>query len=220
MMDKKLSRRKFLRIAGGVVGAGVVACGGSAYFGLRTPSSVVYKEDFCEGEKDKKFLFAYSSRSGATGEIAEKIAASICTLGYTADLMRIQNVQSLDVYHAVVIGSPVYMGRVMGDCVSFIEKYEKILYSIPTAFFGVGLTMKVDTQENRSKMREFFSPAIDALNPELVEYFAGQIKLDTLPPLFRIFAQLDSGGVLAEGDYRDWEAISTWGAELKQKMDI
>ena len=44
--------------------------------------------------------------------------------------------------------------------------------------------------------------------------FSGRIDLATLPPLYRMFAQADNEGILAEGDYRDWKVISTWAEEL------
>jgi hypothetical protein len=44
--------------------------------------------------------------------------------------------------------------------------------------------------------------------------FAGRIDLDTLPFLYRQFAQADTEGILAEGDYRDWAAIDAWSGNL------
>ena len=72
--EKAISRRKFLKIAGGVLGGGVLLCGGGAYFGLQAPASVVFPESSC-GDGGSRVLVAYASKCGATGEIAERYCA-------------------------------------------------------------------------------------------------------------------------------------------------
>ena len=213
-----VTRRKFLKVAGGAVGVGIAACGGTAYFGTRSPAKVVFPNSTCPSFDDKRLLVTYASKSGATGEIADRITTSLCNRGYAVDLKHFPDVGDISTYSGFVMGSPVYMGRVMGSFVSFIEKFQQGLRSRPSAFFGVGLTMKEDSPENRTEMDTYFAPAIDALQPEKINYFGGRIKMDTLPFLYRVFAQADTEGILTEGDYRDWNVIDNWANQLAEDL--
>jgi menaquinone-dependent protoporphyrinogen oxidase len=58
-----------------------------------------------------KVLVAYASKYGATAGIAEAIAATLRQEGLEADARPAQEVRDLGGYRAVVLGSPVYMGR-------------------------------------------------------------------------------------------------------------
>ena len=104
------------------------------------------------------------------------------------DFQHDKDMESSKNYQATIISSPVCMGRFMGDCVSFIGKNTDVLQIIPTAFFGVGLTMKEDTKVNREKMADIFAPAVETLQPSWIEYFPGRIQLENLPFLYRLLA--------------------------------
>ena len=59
--------------------------------------------------------------------------------------------------------------------------------------------------------RKYFTPA-------LVGTFAGRIEFDTLPFLYRQFAQADKEDILAEGDFRDWPQIDAWSEEISTNL--
>jgi menaquinone-dependent protoporphyrinogen oxidase len=61
-------------------------------------------------ERDR-VLVAYSSKHGATAEIAEAIAKTLSAAGLDVDVRRARRVRSLRPYRAVVLGSAVYAGR-------------------------------------------------------------------------------------------------------------
>ena len=58
-----------------------------------------------------RVLVAYGSRHGSTAEIAEAIAATLREAGLAVDCRKAGEVDSLDGYDAVVLGSAVYMRR-------------------------------------------------------------------------------------------------------------
>ena len=215
MVDQKLvSRRKFLKIAGGALGAGVMTCGGAAFFGLRTPSTVKFPEhSFCEGQS-KKILVAYATKSGATAEISKAITESLCARGLSAELKRANHVTSLEGYQGVVLGTAIYMGNPLKEAANFVEKFGSQMANIPLAIFDVCLTMKEATSENEKTALAYLKPISDLIAPIKTGAFGGRISFTTLPPLYRMFAQADKQGILAEGDFRDWGAISTWAEDL------
>jgi menaquinone-dependent protoporphyrinogen oxidase len=215
LVDQKLvSRRKFLKIAGGAIGAGVLACGGAAYFGLRTPSSVKFSEESLCQVQGKRILVAYASKCGATSEISIAITNALCAGGLSAELKKAEHVVSLDGYQGVVLGSAIYMGNPLKEAVSFIEKFASKMTGIPFALFDVGLTMKEKTPENEKTALDYLRPISNIVTPVKTAAFAGRINYSTLPPLYRMFAQADKEGILAEGDFRDWTAIDNWTKEL------
>ena len=215
MTDQRLvSRRKFLKIAGGALGAGVVACGGAAFFGLRTPSSVHFPEEsFCEGQS-KRILVAYASKCGATSEISGAITEALCIGGLSAELKRADHVVSLEGYQGVVLGTAIYMGKPLKEAIKFVEEFGSQMAGIPFALFDVCLTMKENTPENEKTALDYLKPISTIVTPVKTAAFAGRIDYASLPPVYRMFAEADKAGILAEGDFRDWTAISTWAKDL------
>jgi len=91
------------------------------------------------------------------------------------------------------------------------------------AFFCGRLTMKEDTEENRSTAMGFLKPLREAA-PEVeaveVGLFAGAVLSDTkeyrrLFPLLKIRIRAMAQ---SEPDHRDWEAICAWAGELRPKL--
>jgi len=212
--DRVVSRRKFLKIAGSIMGGGVLLCGGGAYFGLQTPNLVDFPKSECGSAESRRVLVVYASKCGATGEVAARMADNLCAQGLSVDLARARDIRSVDQYSHIVLGSAVYMGKVLNESLDFAEKFLTAASDKQIAVFDVCLTMKENTPENVQTalgyldgFREFFTPA-------LVGTFAGRIDLGTLPFLYRQFAQADSEGILAEGDYRDWSAIDAWASSI------
>jgi len=215
LVDQKLvSRRKFLKIAGGALGAGILTCGGGALLGLRTPSSVKFPEhSFCEGQ-GKKILVTYATKCGSTAEIATAITESLCSGGLSAELKRASNVKSVDGYQGIVIGTAIYMGSPLKEATDFVERFGSQMADTPLAIFDVCLTMKEAAPENQRVALDYLKSISGVISPIKTGAFSGRIDLSTLPPLYRMFAQADNEGILAEGDYRDWKVISTWAEEL------
>jgi menaquinone-dependent protoporphyrinogen oxidase len=212
--DRAVSRRKFLKIAGSIMGGGVLLCGGGAYLGLQTPGSVDFPRSECGSAESNRVLVAYASKCGATGEIAAHIADNLCTTGFTVDLARAREVRSVDQYSHIVLGSAVYMGKVLNESLDFAEKFHTAASEKQIAVFDVCLTMKENTPENVQAALGYLDGFRKFFTPSLVGTFAGRIDLDTLPFLYRQFAQADSEGILAEGDYRDWAAIDGWATQI------
>lgn len=212
--DKAVSRRKFLKIAGSIMGGGVLLCGGGAYLGLKTPRSVDFPRSECGSAESGRVLVAYASQCGATGEVAARIADKLCVAGLSVDLTRARDVRSVDLYSHIVLGSAVYMGKVLKESVDFAENFLAAATDKRIALFNVCLSMKENTSENVQTALGYLDVFREFFTPSLVGTFAGRIDLDTLPFLYRQFAQADSEGILAEGDYRDWAQIDAWAAQI------
>jgi menaquinone-dependent protoporphyrinogen oxidase len=150
-------------------------------------------------------LVVYASKRGST---AETIAATLRREGQGVCLEKVEDVQTLDTYDAVVIGSAVYMKRWRGDARHFLKKHWKALKQKPFWVFSsrpVGdpsddnpdwaeppkIAAKVEEQRARSLRR---LPATEPKN------FMDRAMVEGIHSEFR--------------DRRDWTEIRDWAHKV------
>lgn len=207
----KITRRRFLKVAGGTVGAGALACVGLGILATRSPE-VEFAESSCgEENMGDKILVAYASRAGSTGEVAEAIGEVLCDADAAVDVRLAKDVTDVSPYRAVVVGSAIYMGRWMSEAVKFVETHRDALSRVPVAYFTVCLTMKDDTEENRRTVAAYLDPVREVVQPVDVGLFAGRLDSSMLSFFYRLIIKMMKQ---PEGDYRNWEAIRAWAGEL------
>jgi len=92
-------------------------------------------------------LVAYATRYGSTAEVAEAIGDELRKTGVEVDVQPIDDIQGLSRYQAVIIGSPIYMGKWLPEAQVFVERHQQYLRGIPVAYFAVGLTVAGETPD-------------------------------------------------------------------------
>ncbi len=163
-----------------------------------------------------RFLVAYASLRGSTAEIAQAVGKELQSAGYGVDVVEMRSVSSLESYHAVVVGEPVYMGRV-GNIGKFVSRHCNSLKLLPVAAFGVGIApveKKPGAVENEMKI---LHKALSPLEPVAETIFAGKVELEKLSFLQKWMIGKVKSPV---GDFRDWSAIARWAKELPGKMGV
>jgi menaquinone-dependent protoporphyrinogen oxidase len=214
-MENKISRRRFLTLAGGAAGIAVLSCGGVTALGTRQlPVDLV--QSSCEGEQMEKMLVAYATRCGSTGEVAEAIGKAVCEAGAAVDVRPVKDVKDVSAYQAVVVGSAIRMGRWLPEATRFVEKHRAALGRVPLAYFGVCLAMSEDTEEKRREAEGYLQPVRDLVQPAEQAMFAGAVIYQRLPFLLRYL--MKNVIKASEGDFRDWEAIRAWAGGLPAKL--
>ena len=158
-----------------------------------------------------KILVAYASRCGSTGEVAEDIGQVLCEAGAAVDVRLAKDVTDVSPYRAVIVGSGIRMGRWLPEAVKFVETYREPLSRVPVAYFLTCLTLMDDTEENRRTAAAYLDPVREIVQPADVGIFAGTMDYSKLPFLFRLMMK---GMGSPEGDFRDWEVIRAWAADL------
>jgi menaquinone-dependent protoporphyrinogen oxidase len=86
-----------------------------------------------------RILVAYATRKGSTAEIAQAIGSKLNSEEYTVDVSEMKSITSLKGYNAVVIGAPVYTGKVSGDVTAFVATNKDELVRLPVAGFVTGI---------------------------------------------------------------------------------
>jgi menaquinone-dependent protoporphyrinogen oxidase len=210
------NRRRFLQAAGLAIGAGALSCAGLTYWATQE-RGIEFVESNCgkETKMGDRILVAYASKCGSTGEVAEAVGKVLCDAGAAVDVKRAQEVKDLKPYRAAVLGTAIRMSKPLSEAVNLAKKLRASDASLPVACFSCGLAMKADTPENREKAEQFLTPLLEEVkSPVGIGLFGGKLDYSTLPPLFRWMFSQDKSGEMAEGDWRNWDAIRAWAEGL------
>ncbi len=124
-----------------------------------------------------RILVAYASRNGSTAEIAQAIGRELQSAGYAADVAEVKTISSLEGYQAVVIGGPLYMGKVVSEIGKFVGRHAKELGRLPVAAFAVGTTPVNGTPDALENARKSLRTGVTPLVPVAETVFAGRLIL-------------------------------------------
>jgi len=193
----------------------------------------------------KKILVAYTTNSGTTADVAQAIGEELGKDGVQVDVRRIEEVDSLDAYTAVVVGGPMIMGW-HGTAVKFVKKHQQALSRVPVAYFLTAMSLtrtgetsvdgvpiyvdamlakapknaaRLDFKERYATTTNYLRPVLKAapsVKPVGVGFFGGRLDLYRLNLLQKLFCLLV---IQAQpGDFRHWPVIREWAASLRPTL--
>jgi menaquinone-dependent protoporphyrinogen oxidase len=165
----------------------------------------------------ERILVAYASRKGSTAEIAQAVGKELQSAGYSVDVVEMNTISSLAGYNAVVIGGPLYMGKVVGDVGKFVGKHREALVKLPVAAFTVGVAPVSKDPVQIDNAMKILHTSIAPLQPIAETVFAGRVDPTKLSFIQRWMIGKVKSPV---GDFRDWDAIARWARELPGKMGV
>ena len=165
-----------------------------------------------------KILVAYATKCGSTEEVAQAIGRVLANGGAEVDVMPVQKVKDLAPYSAVVLGTCIRMSKPIREVMFFARKHRRALNERPVALFSVGLGPRNKTPEGDQAAAEFIRPLEEIVKPAKLGLFAGKVDHSKLGFPMRLIAKKDDTGTLAEGDWRDWDAIEAWAQELAPEL--
>lgn len=165
-----------------------------------------------------KILVTYGTWAGSTGEVAEAIGKTWREQGVTVDVEAARDVADASPYTAVLVGSGIRAGRLHPDVLKLLKAQQAALSEVPVAYFVVCLSMMEDTEEQRREVMGYLEAAREAapqVEPVGTGLFGGVMDYDKLALPIRLMMKTMKS---PEGDYRDWEAIRTWVAEVRPAL--
>ncbi|MHB1294135.1 MAG: flavodoxin domain-containing protein [Anaerolineae bacterium] len=163
-------------------------------------------------EANDKILVTYVSRYGTTAEVAEVIAEVLRAQGREVVLRPVADVSDLRPYRGVILGAPIYGGKLLEGAETFVQTFREELSLQPVAFFTLGLSMRDKSPEALAEARQALAPLRDARTPVDEAHFAGSAT--KLPFFMRLFMRFRGSG----GDYRDVQTIRAWAVKLGPRM--
>ena len=189
-----------------------------------------------------RILVAYTTNAGSTTEVAEAVATELGKDGAQVDLVRLEQVTSLEGYHAVVIGAPMILGWHRA-AQKFVKTHRAVLASVPAAYFCTAMSLTQTTgspsgapplfidpwlakapknparlsyKENYAAPASYLKPilkAAPAVKPVSIAFFGGKLEMFRLKLLQALFVMVI---IQAQpGDLRNWSAIQEWAASLR-----
>jgi menaquinone-dependent protoporphyrinogen oxidase len=164
-----------------------------------------------------RILVAYASRKGSTAGIAQAIGKELTLEGYTVDVSEMKSVTSLAGYNAVVLGAPVYTGKVTGDVAAFVSTNKDELSRVPVAGFVTGIAPVFPKTGDVKGFTDQLVTALSPVRPVAVTMFAGTLDAGKMNLVERSLTMLMK---VPRGDFRDWDAIAAWAKTLAGKMGV
>ncbi len=161
-----------------------------------------------------KFLVAYATKHGSTAEIADAVGAALREEGHLAEVMQAVDVTNTAQFDAVVIGTPIYAGKILKDAVRFVEKHQMALHTKPVFVFLVGQSLKDPDSGAFAKANAALKPVNEMIHVRETGYFGGKLDRANLP----VIGFFVMRGAKVQ-DYRDWAQIRTWAKGLAMKID-
>lgn len=153
-----------------------------------------------------KILITYTTNAGSTADVARIIGEALGKDGTPVDVRRIEEVQDLAAYTAVVVGGPMIVGWHKA-ALKFIMQHQQALSSLPAAYFftaknltdtgitsveGIPLALdpnlakppknpnRLTIKERYAKVENYLRPALrvaPAVKPLSAAFFAGRLEL-------------------------------------------
>lgn len=166
-------------------------------------------------------LIAYATRGGATGEVAQAIAAVLQEPGLTVEVTPVSEVKSLLWKGAVILGAPLYVGNFPKEFHQFVRTHRKALEPLRAWCFVLGPTRRdqKDFDAARSQAEKQLG-RYPWLRPADLHIFGGRWNMNSIPFPFSLIRRLP-GNPLAKvpaEDIRDWAAIREWATGIARQL--
>lgn len=170
----------------------------------------------------RKLLVTYASRGGSTGGVAQAIGKTLADGGAQVDVRRMSEVRDLTAYSGVVAGSAIRGKAWLPEAMDFLDAHQQELRSKRVAAFLVCITLAMPIDPKyKGFVSTFMKDVRGLLRPVSEGYFAGALDYGTVPlvPDGLQLRILSTASRTPPGDYRDWEAIRTWAAQLPPLLE-
>jgi menaquinone-dependent protoporphyrinogen oxidase len=162
-------------------------------------------------------LVTFASKHGFTEEIAQKIGQTLAEAGHQVTVLPVKQVTDLNPYTAVLLGSGVYAGMWMRPAAKFLKKNEAALTARTVWLFSSGPTGEGEVDELLDGWRfpSGLQEVADRIQPKDIVVFHGAVVLEKLGAIEKWMIEKVESPV---GDYRDWDAITTWARGVAEEL--
>lgn len=174
--------------------------------------------------KNNRVLVAYESKFGSTSEVAHFIGKEIAKNGLTVDVRKIIDIDYLENYKQVVIGSAIQYDNWMPEARQFVEKNKNMLINQSVSLFFSCLVLSKKSESANQKAIGYANKLnllLPQVNTEKIGRFAGVLSYSKMSFGTRLFAKgLFSIIGVKEGDYRNWDSIRLWTNSIGLKEEF
>jgi menaquinone-dependent protoporphyrinogen oxidase len=158
-----------------------------------------------------RVLVAYATKLGSNGEIADVIAETLRASGHHASAHPTREVNAIDGWDAVVLGSAIYAAHWQKDARRFASRFVDELRARPLWLFSSG---PLDPRLVHADL---------PITPHGAEITAGLGALEhhTFGGRLAADAPIDPQVLQTHpiGDFRDWDAIRAYAGRIAAELD-
>ena len=162
-----------------------------------------------------RVLATYASRMGSTQEIAETIGRELQTFGIDVVVAPCSDNVSPEGFDGVIIGSAIYTRRWLKPATKYLKRHAHELDHQKTWLFHSGPCGEGARDEQVQAPKPVKRIVARHGLPAPVT-FGGRLDIDhAIGPVSR---WMSAEGPLS-GDFRDWDRIRAWAAEIAHQLD-
>jgi menaquinone-dependent protoporphyrinogen oxidase len=207
-MPTQITRRKFLNKGCLIAaGAGIAVCAGGGVFAAYQPKIDQPSASYGDPASRQRVLLAYATKAGSTAEVAVKMGQLLAQRSLQVDVRPLASVTDLAPYQTVVLGSPIRVGKLLPEALTFIQHNQAALQQKAFSVFILCMTLATDNADNRKKVSAYLDPVRALVKPAHEGLFAGVMDLNKLKGIERLMIMAMKTPI---GDYRQWDQISAW----------
>jgi menaquinone-dependent protoporphyrinogen oxidase len=153
-------------------------------------------------------LIATASRHGSTFDIADEIARVLSRRGCVVVDKAADEVDGIERFDAIIVGSAVYMGHWLPEALSFVTRHSAELAQRPVWLFSSGPIGEPPQPETEAQGVAEMAERVGARGHRT---FAGRLDPDRLGLGEKVIV-----GMLRapKGDFRDFPAVTAWAGEI------
>ncbi len=154
-----------------------------------------------------------ASKHGSTLEIAQEIGTELRQAGHNVDVFEAKEAPDAANYEAAVIGSAVYAGSWLAEAHTFVANSQAALQTIPVWLFTSGPLGEEEPQPVGDPVQ--LPELLAQTNARGHQIFVGKLDRDKLNLGEKLIVKVVKAPY---GDFRDWEAIRHWAAEIDESL--
>lgn len=159
-----------------------------------------------------KVLLPVASRHGATREIAEAIAEVLEQSGFEVDVVDPDDVEDIEAYESVILGSSVYVGRWAASARAFVDRFAGRLAQRPVWLFSSG---PVGDPPAPGGEPEEIGALMRRMGARGHRTFAGRLDRGGLALAERAVVALLQA---EQGDFRVWADVQDWASQIAEEL--
>ncbi len=159
-----------------------------------------------------KVLVSVSTRHGGTRELGAVVAEELRAAGLEVDEVDPDEVERVDGYDAVVLGSSVYVGRLSLALRDLVERQGAALRAVPVWLFWSG---PVNEHPERAPVPDDVTVVSAQLRVRNVQVFGGRLAERGLSVNEKALVALQHSG---PGDYRNLDLARSWSRTIAAEL--
>ncbi len=167
-------------------------------------------------------LVAYSTRTGSTREVAEAVAKVLRQTLLTVDVARVRDVNSVNQYSTVILGTPIYLGALPKEIHQFLSRFQIPLSRLLSWVFVLGPVLGTPDEFGLAANQTGKELALfPRFQPVEVKIVGGRFNAKRMPFPFNLARHLVPSQFkgVPNADLRDWNDIRAWATGVSWRIE-